>query len=165
MPHVSKPQPIATYRSYVVPTCKFRLPRALTGANRLTFRLLVAPKLGVRPWSQCPALTATRLTLTSPSSNVNIIQGWKLSEPDLDLLQSHIATARTIADQPSSVDMDGVIQGKALDGTIQPINGTNAESNHDGSIDRAVAEKATLNRTASIPQAGHVLTGRQEHCT
>lgn len=52
-----------------------------------------------------------------------------------------------------------------MDGTLQPITGANTESKNDASIDQALAEKATLNRSKSTFQAGQILTGRQEHCT
>ena len=61
--------------------------------------------------------------------------------------------------------MAEVVHGKALDGSIQLPNGANAASKNEASIDRAVAEKPSLDRAASIPQAGRILTGRQEHCT
>ncbi len=113
----------------------------------------MAPKLGIRsPGRSAPALTSNPAgadkylpheSNTATPINHNINHECKFSGPGL-------------------LNMAGVIQREA---PKESINGVNAEG-HDGAlIDRAVAEKAPLNRAASLPQAGHILTGRQEHCT
>ena len=66
-----------------------------------------------------------------------------------------------------SLVMTGLVQGKALDGTVLPISGQAPEGMSVAPIDQTLAERAKptrLSSKASIPRPGHILTGRQEHC-
>lgn len=70
--------------------------------------------------------------------------------------------------QRTSPLMAGVVQEKALDGTVEAIMKQPAlESDGELLLNRPASENVAHLKTASntsITQPGHILTGKQEHC-
>ena len=75
-------------------------------------------------------------------------------------------TARGSGTAAGTHEMGQQTQGKALDGTVQPINGApiNGESDNTTTFPSRPKPASLLSSKESMPPLGATLTGKQEHC-
>ena len=67
-------------------------------------------------------------------------------------------------------ELTKITPGKALDGTVKPLDGSIdliRKPARNGTVERDLPRSAKQSSTPSedsLPQAGQILTGKQEHC-